>query len=120
MIDYNKLISVFQNHYNGFVKRVPLETLCFSLDLEFTKNNTRQIRRAIHDLRAEGTLIISNSKSSSYWLTTKELIENDPEEKEQVKCMMFETISRIGKLNEIVKPLKKALKVNEQLELDYK
>ena len=117
MIDYNKLISVFQNHYNGFVKRVPLETLCFSLDLEFTKNNTRQIRRAIHDLRTEGTLIISNSKSSGYWFTTKELIENDPEEKEQVEFMLRETYSRMKKLKEIADPLRKALKVNEQMEL---
>jgi len=83
MIEIDELKFMFTHHYKGYFNRIPLSVLCD----HFKQKNGREIRRAIHDLRTEGFLIVANSKNKGYWLTTKEMIQNDPIEFDEVELM---------------------------------
>ncbi len=63
----------------------------------------------VYDLRDSGLPIVSTSKSRGYWLTSRELIESDPQEKEAVLIFIAETYNRIKKLRQIIAPAEKLL-----------
>jgi hypothetical protein len=117
MIDILELKWLFENHYKGYFNRVSLKTLCDY----FKVNSTREIRRLIHQLRLRGSLIVSHSKGrGGYWLTTRELIDTDDNERAQVEIMIKELNSRIGRISEIKKPFDKLLaRENDQILMTY-
>lgn len=100
MID--ELKDLFECYNRGYNHRASKETLC-----TYFKCSERQLRRTITELRQSGMAICSNSKSSGYWLTSKELLKVSPEEREQVETMIIETKSRMKQLAIMLQPVMK-------------
>jgi len=98
------LNPIFKNEATGCQNKRSRSRLCKDIE-----TNDRTVRNAIFELRSYGVPIISTSKSAGYWLTTKELIESDPQEKEAVLTFIGETYNRIKKLRQIIAPAERLL-----------